>query len=141
MSGEPLFGRDGAARRRQPGDAPTPDGGAEAAAARRAARNPRDVPVVKALWAAVAAFDDALQRDFLMFVTGSKTAPMGGLGALRPPAHASFKVQRAGPDSDALPTSHTCFNTLLLPEYDPPQKVAKLLEYAVREGHEGFALE
>ena len=96
---------------------------------------------MKALWAAVAAFDDALQRDFLMFVTGSKTAPMGGLGALRPPAHASFKIQRAGPDSDALPTSHTCFNTLLLPEYDPPQKVAKLLEYAVREGHEGFALE
>ena len=83
---------------------------------------------MKALWAAVAAFDDALQRDFLMFVTGSKTAPMGGFGALRPPAHASFKVQRAGPDSDALPTSHTCFNTLLLPEYDPPQKVAKLLE-------------
>ncbi len=114
---------------------------ADAAAAARRARNPRDVPVVKALWAAVAAFDETLQRDFLMFVTGSKTAPMGGLGALRPPAHASFKVQRAGPDSDALPTSHTCFNTLLLPEYDPPQKVAKLLEYAVREGHEGFALE
>ena len=125
------------------------DGGADAgadgtdadAAAARQKRNPRDVPVVKALWAAVAAFDDALQRDFLMFVTGSKTAPMGGLGALRPPAHASFKIQRAGPDSDALPTSHTCFNTLLLPEYDPPQKIAKLLEYAVREGHEGFALE
>ena len=116
-------------------------GGADADAAARRARNPRDVPVVKALWAAVAAFDETLQRDFLMFVTGSKTAPMGGLGALRPPAHASFKVQRAGPDSDALPTSHTCFNTLLLPEYDPPEKVAKLLEYAVREGHEGFALE
>ena len=125
------------------GAAATPDGGtaADAAAAARRARNPRDVPVVKALWAAVSAFDDALQRDFLMFVTGSKTAPMGGLGALRPPAHASFKIQRAGPDSDALPTSHTCFNTLLLPEYDPPSKVAKLLEYAVREGHEGFALE
>ena len=42
-------------------------------AAQRAARNPRDVPVVKALWAAVAAFDETLQRDFLMFVTGSKT--------------------------------------------------------------------
>ena len=141
-SGEPLFGAVTEPRViDNAGDAPTPDGGAEAAAARRAARNPRDVPVVKALWAAVAAFDDALQRDFLMFVTGSKTAPMGGLGALRPPAHASFKIQRAGPDSDALPTSHTCFNTLLLPEYDPPSKVAKLLEYAVREGHEGFALE
>jgi len=100
-----------------------------------------EVPVIKALWAAVASFDDALQRDFLMFVTGSKTAPMGGLGALRPPAHSSFKVQRDGPDSNRMPTSHTCFNTLLLPEYDPPSKLAKILEYAVREGHEGFALE
>ena len=90
---------------------------------------------------AVDACDEDGKRLFLMFTTGSKTAPMGGLGALRPPAHASFKIQRAGPDSDALPTSHTCFNTLLLPEYDPPSKVAKLLEYAVREGHEGFALE
>ena len=146
-SGEPLFGAVTQPRVATPaegngsGDAATPDGDDADAAAARQKRNPRDVPVVKALWAAVAAFDDALQRDFLMFVTGSKTAPMGGLGALRPPAHASFKIQRAGPDSDALPTSHTCFNTLLLPEYDPPSKVAKLLEYAVREGHEGFALE
>ena len=155
--GEPLFGAVTQPRVATPaegdgsGAAATPEGGDEspggategvaAAAATRQKRNPRDVPVVKALWAAVAAFDETLQRDFLMFVTGSKTAPMGGLGALRPPAHASFKIQRAGPDSDALPTSHTCFNTLLLPEYDPPQKVAKLLEYAVREGHEGFALE
>jgi len=146
--GEPLFGAVTQPRVATPaegdgsGAAATPDGDdADAAAATRQKRNPRDVPVVKALWAAVAAFDETLQRDFLMFVTGSKTAPMGGLGALRPPAHASFKIQRAGPDSDALPTSHTCFNTLLLPEYDPPSKVAKLLEYAVREGHEGFALE
>ena len=40
---------------------------------------------------------------------------MGGLGALRPPAHASFKVQRAGPDSTLV----TAPVTLLLPEYDP----------------------
>ena len=146
-SGEPLFGAVTEPRVATPaegngsGAAATSDGDDADAAAARQKRNPRDVPVVKALWAAVAAFDETLQRDFLMFVTGSKTAPMGGLGALRPPAHASFKIQRAGPDSDALPTSHTCFNTLLLPEYDPLEKVAKLLEYAVREGHEGFALE
>ena len=136
-SGEPLFGAVTEPRVADgDGDAATPDGGAEAAAP--GAHGTRTSPRRSC---GHGAFDDALQRDFLMFVTGSKTAPMGGLGALRPPAHASFKVQRAGPDSDALPTSHTCFNTLLLPEYDPPQKVAKLLEYAVREGHEGFALE
>ena len=120
-SGEPLFGAV-TEPRVIAGDAPTPAEDARdrrtprsrrrrrRAAAAAQKRNPRDVPVVKALWAAVAAFDDALQRDFLMFVTGSKTAPMGGLGALRPPAHASFKVQRAGPDSDA-PTSHTWAST------------------------------
>ena len=93
-----------------------------------------------ALWAAVAAFDDALQRDFLMFVTGSKTAPMGGLGALRPPAHASFKVQRAGPDSDALPTSSTCFNPTAA-GVRPSTESGEAPGVCQREGHEGFALE
>jgi ubiquitin-protein ligase E3 A len=45
-----------------------------------------------------------------MFVTGSFKAPIGGLGKL------SLLIQRAGPDSDSLPTSHTCFNTLILPD-------------------------
>lgn len=43
----------------------------------------------------------------LKFVTGNSRAPIGGLGAL------PFKIQRAGPDSMLLPTSHTC--TLLSP--------------------------
>ncbi|KAK7237196.1 ubiquitin-protein transferase [Aureococcus anophagefferens] len=97
-------------------------------------------PVVRALWAAVDALDEDGRRLFLMFTTGSKTAPMGGLGALRPPAHPAFRIQRAGPDSSNLPTSHTCFNTLLLPDYDPPDKVAHLLNIAIREC-EGFGLQ
>ncbi len=32
-------------------------------------------------------------------------------------AHVLSALQRSGPDSDRLPTSHTCFNVLLLPEY------------------------
>ena len=86
------------------------------------------------------ALDEDGRRLFLMFTTGSKTAPMGGLGALRPPAHPAFRIQRAGPDSSNLPTSHTCFNTLLLPDYDPPDKVAHLLNIAIREC-EGFGLQ
>ena len=101
---------------------------------------PRDHAVVRALWDAVRSLDDEGRRLFLMFVTGSKTAPMGGLGALRPPAHPAFRVQRAGPDSDNLPTAHTCFNTLLLPEYDPPAKLPRLLAMAIREC-EGFGLQ
>lgn len=41
------------------------------------------------------------QRKLLMFITGSYKAPIGGLGKL------SVLIQRAGPDADSLPTSHT----------------------------------
>ncbi|CAM9992588.1 unnamed protein product, partial [Choristocarpus tenellus] len=48
-------------------------------------------------------------------------------------------VQRAGPDSEHLPTSHTCFNTLMLPEYSSSEKLKKNLEIAINEC-EGFGL-
>lgn len=43
------------------------------------------------------------------FTTGSDRAPVGGLGRL------PLLIQRSGPDTEHLPTSHTCFNALLLP--------------------------
>ncbi len=49
-------------------------------------------------------------------------------------------VQRAGPDSSRLPTSHTCFNTLLLPEYQTRVRLAKQLRLAINNA-EGFGLE
>ena len=56
-------------------------------------------------------FNDAKRRRLLFFVTGSDRAPIKGLGAL------ALTVSRNGPDSPRLPTAHTCFNHLLLPEY------------------------
>mmetsp|Transcript_27209 Transcript_27209/g.93517 ORF Transcript_27209/g.93517 Transcript_27209/m.93517 type:complete len:239 (+) Transcript_27209:1868-2584(+) len=99
-----------------------------------------DCALLSDFWRIVEAYDTESKRRFLMFVTGSKTGPMGGLGALRPPAHPAFRIQRAGPDSEHLPTSHTCFNTLLLPEYDPPEKLAARLHLAFHEC-EGFGLQ
>jgi HECT-domain (ubiquitin-transferase) len=49
------------------------------------------------------------------------------------------QVQKAGPDSDMLPTAHTCFNTLLLPEYKDKAKLQRLLHKAITEC-EGFGL-
>jgi hypothetical protein len=48
--------------------------------------------------------------------------------------------QRAGPDSDQLPTSHTCFNTLLLPDYPTDDKMRERLQIAISEC-EGFGLQ
>ena len=74
------------------------------------------------------------QKGLLMFATGSIKAPIGGLAKL------PFKIQRSGPDSDTLPTSHTCFNTLLLPEYPTRAKLKRCLSIAIKEC-EGFGLE
>eukprot|EP00198_Chlamydomonas_reinhardtii_P010489 XP_001699826.1 predicted protein [Chlamydomonas reinhardtii] len=74
------------------------------------------------------------QRAFLKFFTGSDRSPLGGLGSLRP------VIQRDGPDSHKLPTAHTCFNTLLLPEYSSRAKLLRLLRLAINNS-EGFGLQ
>jgi len=51
-----------------------------------------------------------------------------------------LQVQRSGPDSDRLPTAHTCFNILLMPEYGSRGKLRERLEIAV-ENAEGFGLQ
>jgi len=91
--------------------------------------------VVVNLWRFLQSADREAQLKFLKFATGSSMAPIGGLGALE------FKVQRAGPDSQQLPTSHTCFNTLLLPDYGSDyEKLSERLGRAILEC-EGFGLQ
>jgi ubiquitin-protein ligase E3 A len=65
---------------------------------------------------------------------GSDRAPIGGLGNMK------CVIQRDGADSDKLPTSHTCFNTLLLPEYCSRAKMLDRLKLAIMNA-EGFGLE
>jgi ubiquitin-protein ligase E3 A len=73
------------------------------------------------------------QRQLLVFATGSSRAPIGGLAEVR------LLVQRAGPDSDLLPTSSTCFHALLLPQYATKQKMKEKLQLALSNAV-GFGL-
>ena len=91
---------------------------------------------VRRFWDVVHEFDDDTKRKLLRFVTGASRPPMGGLGRLEP----KLKIQRNGPDSELLPTSATCFNTLLLPEYSTRGKLKRKLLVAV-ENASGFGLE
>jgi ubiquitin-protein ligase E3 A len=84
-------------------------------------------PTVRAFWRVVHSFPEPLQKKLLLFATGSANAPIGGLAAL------PFRVQRAGPDTDLLPTAATCFNTLLLPEYGSEDKLRDRLTVAISE--------
>lgn len=50
-------------------------------------------------------------RQFYVFVTGSSTAPCGGTG------ENPITIQRNTAEDNRFPSSHTCFNQLLLPRY------------------------
>jgi ubiquitin-protein ligase E3 A len=91
-------------------------------------------PAVKRFWGLLHSLSLEQKKRFLMFVTGSDRAPMGGLGKLR------MLIQRAGGDTDRLPTSHTCFNVLLLPEYASNDKMRRMLLTAI-ENAQGFGLQ
>ena len=88
-------------------------------------------PTVQHLWSVISEFSEDDKKKFLMFATGCDRAPINGLSDL------SLTVSRNGPDSDQLPTSHTCFNHLLLPEYATREKLKERLMIAIRHA-EGF---
>ncbi len=90
-------------------------------------------PTIKAFWSIVHGFSEEEKKKFLAFVSGSDRAPLKGLGDL------ALIVQRAGPDTDRLPTASTCFFTLLLPQYKTKDKMSAKLKAAIAES-EGFGL-
>ena len=93
-------------------------------------------PTVRALWAVLDGFSHKEKKSFLQFVTGSDRAPIGGLGRL------PIVVQRDGAgDTRRLPSTHTCFNTLMLPEYSSRAKLAERLKTALECGSAGFYIE
>ncbi len=66
-----------------------------------------------------------INKIFKIKPTGSDRVPVGGFSKLK------LVIARNGPDSDRLPTSHTCFNVLLLPEYTDKQKLEDRLLKAI----------
>lgn len=91
-------------------------------------------PVILNLWTVLFELDVEMRKKLLSFVCGSDRAPIGGLGNL------NLIIQRSGGDSDRLPTSHTCFNVLLLPEYKTRAKLRSLLLLAIQNST-GFGLQ
>ncbi|KAJ9077981.1 hypothetical protein DSO57_1011273 [Entomophthora muscae] len=90
-------------------------------------------PVIMFFWEVVHSFTEAQKKMLLFFATGSDRVPIGGLSKLQ------FVIAKNGPDSDRLPTSHTCFNVLLLCEYGSLEKLRERLLTAIHNA-EGFGM-
>ncbi|XP_058885468.1 ubiquitin-protein ligase E3A isoform X1 [Acipenser ruthenus] len=85
----------------------------------------RESRVIRSFWEIVHSFAEEQKRLFLQFTTGTDRAPVGGLGKLK------MIIAKNGQDTDRLPTSHTCFNVLLLPEYSTQEKLKERLLKAI----------
>lgn len=89
--------------------------------------------VIKDFWTVVHSLTMDDKRKLLQFTTGSDRVPLGGLSRLK------LVIARNGPDSDRLPTAHTCFNVLLLPEYASEEKLRDRLLKAINYS-KGFGM-
>ena len=78
-------------------------------------------PTVGLLWEVIHELPIDLQKRFLFFCTGSDRVPIKGLGNL------NFVISRNGSDEARLPSAHTCFNHLLLPEYKEKETLKEQL--------------
>lgn len=78
----------------------------------------------------------------VMFVTGTSKIPIEGFAALQgmngPQKFHVHRVSCASGPFFPLPSAHTCFNTLDLPQYPSADVLNKQLLCAIREGSEGF---
>lgn len=84
-----------------------------------------DSQTIKDFWSLVHSLSLDDKRKLLQFTTGSDRVPVGGL------SHLKLVIARNGPDCDRLPTAHTCFNVLLLPEYETKDKLQDRLMKAI----------
>lgn len=91
----------------------------------------QESPVIQWLWEILRNFDQETLAKFLFFVTGSFKVPFGGFKNFR------LKIEKLY-DGNALPTAHTCFNQLDLPEYESKEKMREKLLVAILEGNKGF---
>uniref|UniRef100_A0A183AUY4 HECT-type E3 ubiquitin transferase n=1 Tax=Echinostoma caproni TaxID=27848 RepID=A0A183AUY4_9TREM len=84
-----------------------------------------DSLVIKNFWSVVHSMTSEQQRQLLQFATGSDRIPVGGMSKMK------FTIARQGADADRLPTAHTCFNILLLPDYPTLEQLQHHLLIAI----------
>ncbi len=84
------------------------------------------------LWQLLESFSQKKRRDVLLFATGSTKIPHEGMSL-----EIVCGVDK-GPES--LPTSHTCFNQLVLPQYESLEQLRSKLHLSLSSNNTGFYL-
>ena len=93
----------------------------------------KDSETIKDFWDVLLTFNEEEKKKFLSFVTGCDRAPIDGLGSL------TITISNGGSDKEQLPSAHTCFNNLILPNYKNKEKLKQKILNAINYS-EGFGL-
>jgi E3 ubiquitin-protein ligase HUWE1 len=96
-------------------------------------------PQVQWFWRAVRSFDSETRAKLIQFVTGTSKVPLEGFSKLQgSDGIQKFQIHRDPRTKSRLPTAHTCFNQLELPEYETYEELRQQLLLAINEGETGF---
>ncbi|KAJ5138802.1 uncharacterized protein N7515_003650 [Penicillium bovifimosum] len=96
-------------------------------------------PQIQWFWRAVRSFDKEERAKLLQFVTGTSKVPLNGFKELEGMNGVSkFNIHRDYGNKDRLPSSHTCFNQLDIPEYESYEDLRQRLYTAMTAGSEYF---
>lgn len=87
---------------------------------------------INMFWSVVHDLPQERKKKLLEFVTASDRVPVNGIESI------PFKIER-GADPNMLPTSHTCFGMLRLPEYANREELKRKLNIAL-DHTEGFGI-
>lgn len=85
-------------------------------------------------WQVMEELSDEEKKKLLFFATGSDRVPIGGFSKL------GFVLAKNGDDPTRLPTSHTCYNVLMLSEYPTKDTLKERLLTALKFSDCGFYL-
>lgn len=95
--------------------------------------------VVHWFWEVVKSFNKEDMARLLQFVTGTSKVPLEGFTALQGISGSQrFQIHKAYGAPERLPSAHTCFNQLDLPEYSSKEQLEERLMLAIHEASEGF---
>ncbi|KAI9885251.1 MAG: hypothetical protein M1823_002956 [Watsoniomyces obsoletus] len=96
-------------------------------------------PQIQWFWRAVRSFDKEERAKLLQFVTGTSKVPLNGFKELEGMnGFSRFNIHRDYGSKERLPSSHTCFNQLDLPEYDSYESLRSHVYTAMTAGSDYF---
>ncbi|KAJ3143786.1 hypothetical protein HK101_003081, partial [Irineochytrium annulatum] len=91
-------------------------------------------PVVQWFWRAVRSFSQEERAKLLQFVTGTSKVPLEGFKALEGSNGVQpFQIHKDFSSTTRLPSAHTCFNQVDIPEYESYEQLRANVLLAISE--------